>query len=78
MAQPTSSPLLTPALICPALPCPAPLIHFSAAADVPDAPELLHVLYERITATTRACREAGLVGAAGVDLDAVFGLALHE
>ena len=51
---------------------------FHAAGELPAAAELLGLLYERITATTRACREAGLVGAAGVDLDAVFGLALHE
>jgi hypothetical protein len=42
-----------------------------------DAVEALQAIYDRINATGRALRSAGLTAAGGVDLDAVFGLALH-
>lgn len=41
-----------------------------------DATELLHALYDRIAAATRAARSAGL--ALGADLDGCMGLQLHE
>lgn len=49
------------------------------AGEAADAGELLLVLFERINSSAKACRVVGLgAGLAGADLDAVFGLALHE
>ncbi|GAB4821097.1 hypothetical protein N2152v2_008143 [Parachlorella kessleri] len=42
-----------------------------------DVVELLSAVYERVNATGRGLRSAGLAAAASFDLEAVFGLALH-
>ena len=66
-------------------PCPAYmealyaiLLSFSPTGEPGDVVELLSAVYERVNATGRGLRSAGLAAAASFDLDGIFGLALHS